>query len=159
MGHNELHTDDMKLIILSCLLAMAVSAPQGYAPAARSDDSREFIPILRDDRVQPEDGVYNFDTETGDGIKRSEQGARISDGSAEGAVAQAGSYSFTLPNGEEFELSFVANEGGFQPQSDFLPVAPAFPHPIPDFVLEQIEKARLEDLNRDDSSEERTYYQ
>ena len=52
---------------------------------------------------------------------------------------------FTLPDGEEFSLKFVANENGFQPESDFLPVAPAFPHPIPDFVLEQIEKARLED--------------
>merc|ERR1712121_333047 len=29
--------------------------------------------------------------------------------------------------------------------SDALPVAPTFPHPIPDFVLRQIEKARLED--------------
>jgi len=42
-------------------------------------------------------------------------------------------------------MSFVADENGFQPQSDALPVAPAFPHPIPDFVLRQIEKARLED--------------
>jgi len=148
----------MKAVILSCLLAVAIAAPQ-YA-ASRDDDSREHIPILVDDRSQPLDGAYHFDTETGDGIVRSEHGARIEDGSAEGAVAQAGSYSFTLPNGEEFELSFVADEGGFQPQSNFLPVAPAFPHPIPEFVLEQIEKARLEDLNRSDSSEEeRTYYQ
>jgi len=149
----------MKSIVFSCLLAVAIAAPQ-YGAAPRDDDSREHIPILRDDRNQPHDGSYSFDTETGDGIVRSEHGARIEDGSAEGGMAQAGSYSFTLPNGEEFELSFVADDGGFQPQSDFLPVAPAFPHPIPDFVLEQIEKARLEDLNRDDSSEERpTYYQ
>ena len=52
---------------------------------------------------------------------------------------------FTLPNGEQFSLKYVADENGFQPESDFLPVAPAFPHPIPDFVLEQIEKARIED--------------
>ena len=52
---------------------------------------------------------------------------------------------FTLPNGEQFSLKYVADENGFQPESSFLPVAPAFPHPIPDFVLEQIEKARIED--------------
>ncbi|CAL4158188.1 unnamed protein product, partial [Meganyctiphanes norvegica] len=150
------HIDDiMKLIIVSCMLAVAVAAPQGYdAPRPRADDdSREFIPIVRDNRDQPKDGVYNFETETGDGITRSEHGSRITDGSAEGAVAQAGSYSFTLPNGELFDLSFVADDGGFQPQSSHLPVAPAFPHPIPQHALEQIEKARLEDLNR--SSEER----
>ncbi|CAL4122257.1 unnamed protein product, partial [Meganyctiphanes norvegica] len=150
----------MKTIVFSCLLAVAIAAPQyGASRAASHEDSQEHIPILRDDRLQPIDGSYSFDTETADGIVRSEHGARIEDGSAEGAVAQAGSYSFTLPNGEEFELTYVANEGGFQPQSDFLPVAPAFPHPIPDFVLEQIEKARLEDLNRDDSDERPTYYQ
>ena len=53
--------------------------------------------------------------------------------------------SFTLPDGQQFEMTFVADENGFQPQSSFLPVAPAFPHPIPDFVLEQIEKAARED--------------
>ena len=56
---------------------------------------------------------------------------------------------FTFPDGQEFTLKFVANENGFQPESPFLPVAPAFPHPIPDFVLEQIEKAAREDAAKD----------
>ena len=54
-------------------------------------------------------------------------------------------FRFTFPNGEDFELRFVANENGFQPESEWLPVAPEFPHPIPQFVLEQIEKAARED--------------
>ena len=54
-------------------------------------------------------------------------------------------YRFTFPSGETFQLKYVADENGFQPESDWLPVAPAFPHPIPDFVLEQIEKAARED--------------
>lgn len=52
---------------------------------------------------------------------------------------------FTFPDGQAFDLKFVADQGGYQPQSSWLPVAPAFPHPIPQFVLDQIEKARLED--------------
>ena len=61
---------------------------------------------------------------------------------------------FTFPNGEEFSLKFVADENGYQPESDHLPVAPEFPHPIPQFVLDQIEKAAREDR---DGSDERTY--
>lgn len=39
----------------------------------------------------------------------------------------------------------MADENGFQATGDVLPVAPEFPHPIPDFVLRQIEKAQQED--------------
>ena len=42
----------------------------------------------------------------------------------------------------------MANENGFQPQSDVLPVAPAFPHPIPQFVLDQIAFAAEEDARK-----------
>lgn len=59
--------------------------------------------------------------------------------------------SFELPNGEQFFLKFVANERGYQPESSFLPKAPAFPHPIPQFVLDQIafaEKQKEEARNQ-----------
>lgn len=39
----------------------------------------------------------------------------------------------------------MADENGFQPESDVLPVAPEFPHEIPQFVLDQIAKAAEED--------------
>lgn len=54
-------------------------------------------------------------------------------------------HSYTAPDGTEVEVKFVANEYGYQPQSDLLPVPPEFPHPIPDFVLAQIKKAQEED--------------
>merc|ERR1712055_18428 len=113
--------------------AYAYSAPR----SVDSDESVEFIPIVRDDRVQEEDGTFNVEIETGNGIVLSQAG----DSSGE----QQGVISFTHPDGTPFHLTYVADENGFQPQSDALPVAPAFPHPIPDFVLRQIEKARLED--------------
>lgn len=52
---------------------------------------------------------------------------------------------FTLPDGQLFQMSYVADENGFQPESSFLPVAPEFPHEIPQFVLDQIAKAREEE--------------
>ena len=44
----------------------------------------------------------------------------------------------------------MADENGYQPQSSLLPVAPAFPHEIPEFVLEQIAKAAEEARLRDE---------
>ena len=132
-------------------MALAAARPDsGYS----RPDSRENVPILRDDRVYPSAaGEYSTDTETGDGIYISESGY----GSGpDGAVESQGTVRFTHPNGEEFELTFVANaEGGYQPESSALPVAPAFPHPIPQFVLDQIAFAAREDAERD--SDERTY--
>jgi hypothetical protein len=56
--------------------------------------------------------------------------------------------SFTHPDGTPFELKFVANAAGYQPESSALPEAPAFPFEIPQFVLDQIAKAAEEDANR-----------
>ncbi|XP_064079215.1 larval cuticle protein 65Ag1-like [Macrobrachium nipponense] len=149
---------NMKLIILASLAVVSLAAPRpdkpvpapapSYgAPSQRSfDHSAENIAILRDERQMSDDATsYNFAIETEDGIQREEFGSAIDHGSAEGAVAQSGKVSFTLPDGQQFELTFVADENGFQPQSSFLPVAPEFPHEIPQFVLDQIEKARRED--------------
>merc|ERR1712121_442212 len=159
-------TTAMRLLVFSILAAVSTAAPQyGYtapptappppppdsvesseeipayaysAPrSVESDESYEIIPILRDTRVHEEDGTHNFEFETANGISHSQSGDAY--GNKQGVI------SFTHPDGTSFEMSFVADENGFQPQSDALPVAPAFPHPIPDFVLRQIEKARLED--------------
>ncbi|XP_066944479.1 cuticle protein AMP1A-like [Macrobrachium rosenbergii] len=125
----------MKFVILAALAAVAVAAPQEYRV-----DSREVVPILRDERVQEEDGRYNFDVETGNGIAISQSGSPVS----EGAIASAGQFSYTAPDGTPVVLKFVADENGFQPQSDLLPVAPEFPHPIPQFVLDQIATAEAQ---------------
>ncbi|KAA0192157.1 Cuticle Protein CPR RR Uncl [Hyalella azteca] len=140
----------MKFIIFACLVASAACRPQyDYnAPGLRSDSgsrrSEDFIPILRSDIEFPDsEGRYRVDTETGDAIFRSESGAPTG---PDGAIEKSGSVRFTFPTGEEFELTYVADAaGGYQPQSSWLPVAPAFPHEIPQFVLDQIAKAAEED--------------
>ncbi|XP_071516039.1 uncharacterized protein [Panulirus ornatus] len=120
-----------------------------------SSEEVEFVPILKDDRVHEEDGRYNVEVETGNGIRLSQSGTP---NAGNGAVNKAGQFSYTAPDGTPVKLTFVANEFGYQPQSDLLPVAPAFPHPIPQFVLDQIAFAAKEDAARAraglDSSEE-----
>lgn len=130
-------------MIFACLLAVAVARPDTRYAAPRADSSVE-IPILRDDRVYPSAaGEYSLDTETANGIIISESGY----GSGpDGAVETQGSVRFIHPDGSSFELTYVADAaGGYQPESDALPIAPAFPHPIPQFVLDQIAFAATQD--------------
>ncbi|XP_064094429.1 cuticle protein AMP1A-like [Macrobrachium nipponense] len=119
----------MKFVIIAALATVALAAPQySYdAPAGRSSaDSSEEVAILRDERVHEDDGKYNFDFESENGIRFSEAGSPDGD---EDAIVSAGQYSYTAPDGTEVVVKYVANENGFQPQSDLLPVAPEFPHP------------------------------
>ncbi|KAK8388730.1 hypothetical protein O3P69_020615 [Scylla paramamosain] len=135
----------MKCVILAALLAVAVATP---VPESHETPSYGYAPppvpvkILKDERTQGPDGKYTLDVEAENGIVLSESGSP--DG-PEGAIVTAGQYSYTAPEGTPVVVKFVANENGFQPESDLLPVAPAFPHPIPQFVLDQIAKAAEED--------------
>ncbi|XP_053639596.1 cuticle protein AMP1A [Cherax quadricarinatus] len=137
----------MQFVILAVLAAMAIAAPQYDAPQSpsRYGTSSEEIPILKDERLQEDDGRYSFDVETGNGIVLSQSG---SPRGPEGAVVKAGEFSYTAPDGLPVRIKFVADENGYQPESDLLPVAPEFPHPIPQFVLDQIAFAAEEDAAR-----------
>ncbi|XP_063600753.1 cytadherence high molecular weight protein 1-like [Penaeus indicus] len=105
-----------------------------------SKSAPEIVPILKDLRASPERGVYNMAIETGNGIKVLQQVA----GNHEGSKTK-GAYYFTHPDGTVHKVTYVADENGFRPSSDLLPVAPKNPHPIPPHALAQIEKARIED--------------
>ncbi|XP_047478438.1 cuticle protein AM1159-like [Penaeus chinensis] len=72
--------------------------------------------------------VDNKTFQTSNGISSSNTGTPGSEGQSN----MQGSYSFLLPDGTLAEVSFVADENGFQPSSDLLPVAP----PLPDHVHE-----------------------
>nr|XP_027231339.1 cuticle protein AM1159-like isoform X1 [Penaeus vannamei] len=116
----------MKFLILACVAAVAVAAPQySYdGPRAASSEEREFVPILKDDRVHEEDGTYNFDFEAANGISFSQAGSPDGD---EDAVIKAGEYSYTAPDGTEIHLRFVADENGFQPRAPTFPWLPSSP--------------------------------
>nr|XP_027218486.1 cuticle protein AMP1A-like [Penaeus vannamei] len=114
----------MKTIILACLVAVAVAAPQLQ--------EREVV-LLRDDRIANEDGTFSYALEADNGINTAVEGAV---GSA-GQINQQGSYTLTLEDGTQAVVSFIANENGFQPSSNILPT----PHPLPAHVYELLEIA------------------
>lgn len=73
----------------------AYQPPQAYVAPAASARSESFgtvevVPILRDDRVHDEEGSYNYDVETANGIILSQSG---SPSGPDGAVVKAGQYS------------------------------------------------------------------
>lgn len=90
---------------------------------------KEQIPILRQDSDINPDGSYSYAYETGNGIQASEQGTlkRVEE---EEAIAATGEYSYTDPDGNLVRVSYIADENGFQPTGDHLPVAPEIPPAI-----------------------------
>ncbi|XP_042870902.1 cuticle protein AM/CP1114-like [Penaeus japonicus] len=120
----------MKTIAFFLLVAVAAADKMPFAAPP--------VAILRSDQHTPnEDGAHSFDFEAENGIEFHVSGSQ----GATGGANSIGDWSYPLPDGSTAEFKFVANENGYQPESSLLPVAPAFPHPIPDFVMRQIEFA------------------
>ncbi|XP_023312622.1 endocuticle structural glycoprotein SgAbd-2-like, partial [Anoplophora glabripennis] len=71
------------------------------------------------------DGSYHSSYETGNGIVVNEEGVLKNPG-VENLEAEEvhGSFSYTSPEGQHIYLTYLANENGFQPSGDHLPVAP-----------------------------------
>ncbi|RXG54080.1 Pupal cuticle protein Edg-78E [Armadillidium vulgare] len=99
----------------------------------------------------PERG-YVFEYTSDDGTRRKELAKKEED---TGLLEKEGEVSFTFPTGEDYKLTYTAGKEGYKPSSSWLPVAPVFPHPIPAFVLRQIEEAKRK-AEENGSSEERS---
>ncbi|KAF5287058.1 hypothetical protein FQR65_LT12359 [Abscondita terminalis] len=89
------------------------------------------IPILRYDNRNDGDGSYAYNYETANGIVAQEQGHL----KGPDALEAQGGFGYTSPEGHRIELSYVADENGFQPRGAHLPTPP----PIPDAILKSIE--------------------
>lgn len=72
-----------------------------------------------------------FSYETGNSITAEEQGFLKNAGQAdqEAQVAQ-GQFTYTSPEGQVIQLSYIADENGFQPQGEHLPTPPPIPPAI-----------------------------
>ncbi|XP_055845757.1 uncharacterized protein LOC129911826 [Episyrphus balteatus] len=96
------------LVAFSCLVAVALAV----------EDVQVIRNILD---VQPES--YSYGYELGNGISAQESGSLKNPE----AISAQGSYQFTAPDGQVVKVSYVADENGFQPSSDLLPVGPEIP--------------------------------
>ncbi|XP_015595888.1 endocuticle structural glycoprotein SgAbd-1 [Cephus cinctus] len=110
-------------ILLALLAAAAVAAPV---------DSETPISILSRSEDGPNpDGSYAWSFETANGIKAEEQGQpKKVDNAEDSSLAVQGSFSYKSEDGTPISLSYTADENGFQPRGDHLPVAPEIPPAI-----------------------------
>ncbi|CAH0407747.1 unnamed protein product [Chilo suppressalis] len=111
----------MKTIVFLGLLAAAVAAPQGVT---------EPIPIVRQESEVNPDGSYQWSYETGNGIVADEKGALKNIGAEEPALEVQGQFQYPSEEGGNIQLSYIANENGFQPQGAHLPTPPPVPEAI-----------------------------
>ncbi|XP_042229162.1 cuticle protein AM1159-like [Homarus americanus] len=112
----------MMLVLLACLAALAVAAPQF--------DNSPPVAILRDDRVDNGDGSFQYAFEADNGIAVEASGTPGSQGQSN----IQGVFRFPLSDGSIAEVRYIADENGFQPQSPLLPTPP----PLPAHAIEQI---------------------
>ncbi|XP_073980364.1 uncharacterized protein [Rhodnius prolixus] len=100
------------------------------------------VPIVSYEFVPNADGSYKYSYETGDGVKKTEEGSQKAVGEPpELGTVVKGSYSYKDPEGNEYTVSYVADENGFQPTGKHLPAAP----PLPKEIREAIEKNAAEE--------------
>ncbi|XP_043272929.1 endocuticle structural glycoprotein SgAbd-8-like [Venturia canescens] len=117
----------LKLAVIISVLAVALAAPL---------DNTTPIPILRQSQDGPNpDGSYAWSYETGNGIQAEEQGHLKNVGTENEAMSAQGRFSYTSEDGTPIELTYIADENGFQPQGRHLPTPP----PIPEEILRALE--------------------
>ncbi|EDX09409.1 larval cuticle protein 65Ag1-like [Drosophila simulans] len=100
------------LIVFVALFAVALAAP-----AAQEAE----IEVLKSD-VGPES--FKYEWKTSDGQAAEAEGKLNNVGSENEAIAVRGSYRFVGDDGQTYEVQYIADENGFQPQGAHLPVAP-----------------------------------
>ncbi|XP_055919347.1 endocuticle structural glycoprotein SgAbd-4 [Eupeodes corollae] len=129
-------TSSIRFFALSALVALVCARPQPQL----QDDGSSTTPatIIKQVDVSNPDGSYNNSYETSNGIKVENSGYMKTivvprsideDGKPleeheETVLVQRGSYTYSDPDGNIITLQYIADENGFQPQGDHLPVAP-----------------------------------
>merc|ERR1712126_176163 len=130
--NNPPKSSKMKSMLLVALFVAVAAAENTY-------EYKEPIAITKYGSVSDETGKYSYNFEAANSIKMSEEGEQKYFGDKEesyGSVSR-GSYSYEL-EGVTYTINWVADENGFQPTGNHLPVAP----PMPEYVVKMLADLR-----------------
>ncbi|XP_037798701.1 cuticle protein AMP4-like isoform X1 [Penaeus monodon] len=120
----------MQLILLVCLAGLVAASPMPQSQNRHPEYTAETLVDEREDRG---DGNFRYRFETSNGIRTEKVGTPGSKGQSN----MQGAFSFPFPEGGVAEFTYVADENGYQPSSDLLPVGP----PLPPHVYRLLEIA------------------
>ncbi|CAG9127511.1 unnamed protein product [Plutella xylostella] len=117
-------------------------APQQIQVRPNAEQDRRANIVRYENEIEAEKYRYSFQTDNG--ITAEQTGNTVNGNQAQGAFGYIGD------DGENYEVTYTADERGFIPQGKHLPTSP----PIPDIILKSIEQnARDEAAGiRDDGS-------
>ncbi|XP_030385797.1 pupal cuticle protein Edg-78E [Scaptodrosophila lebanonensis] len=122
-------------------LVVATALAIGEVHASHSDPADAHAEIRSyNNELKQGDGSYNYQFETTNGIAQQEQGV--------GGYYASGSSQYYTPDGQLIQLTYTADENGFQPQGEHLPTPP----PIPEAILKSLEWIRNHPEENDESS-------
>ncbi|XP_061715756.1 larval cuticle protein LCP-17-like [Cydia pomonella] len=119
------------------LVTFALAVACVHADVAHLRNSEVDAQVLRSDAdVQPD--RYSYVYETSNGISGQESGVLKNVGKDEAALEVKGSNQYTSPEGQQIQITYTADENGYQPQGSHLPTPPP-PQAIPDYILRSLE--------------------
>ncbi|XP_041979088.1 larval cuticle protein 65Ag1-like [Aricia agestis] len=127
----------MKFFVAFLALAAVAAADVSHLVQKEYRGPEADASVIRNDQDVSHDGfAYGFETSNGIAAQASGQLRGVP---AEGeAVVQAGQSHYVAPDGQSIDLTWVADENGFQPQGAHLPTPPA-PQAIPEYILRSLE--------------------
>ncbi|KAJ0176769.1 hypothetical protein K1T71_007948 [Dendrolimus kikuchii] len=111
------------LVVLAVAVACAVAKEEW-----------QFAPIVKSNYDQSPDGAFQYAYETGNGIYAQASGAIKNPNSEYPALGVQGAYKYTAPDGSPVEVTYTADENGYQPQGSVIPV----PQPIPEAIARSL---------------------
>ncbi|KAI4456122.1 cuticle protein [Holotrichia oblita] len=111
----------MKLTVALLVFGVCYAAPP-IVP-------NEVVPILSQQSDAQPDGQYNFAFESGDGTQQ-EQLGQIKVVEDKPVISVSGKYSYVDAEGVPHVVTYTADETGYHPEGDTLPVAPPIPEAI-----------------------------
>ncbi|XP_012343897.1 larval cuticle protein LCP-17-like isoform X1 [Apis florea] len=110
----------MKFLSFQVVISLTILA------VASADVTQPPAVIVKQSQDISADGSYSFSYETDNGIYHSESGTPVvTNARSAPVVVTQGEYQYYAPNGAPIKVKYVADQNGFQPEGEHIPLISA----------------------------------